>query len=322
MGGGDWNDGMNKIGIEGKGTSVWLGFFLYFITNKFLPIAKKYKDLDIKEYEEKLKKLKTSLNTNAWDKDYYLRAFFDNQEPLGSINNEECKIDLISQSFSIISEVIEKDRIDSVIKSVEDNLVDKQLGIIKLLTPPFSKSKNNPGYIMDYPEGIRENGGQYTHAVSWYIMALIKLGYKDKAFEYFQMINPINRTRTEKDVLRYKVEPYVIAADIYSNKQNAARGGWTWYTGSAGWFYYVGINEILGLKKEGNTIKFNPSVPKSWKSFEIEYKYIDTLYKIKVNLDTKDNGITVDGDKINKNYVTLKNDKRIHAVVVNGGKND
>ena len=322
MGGGDWNDGMNKVGIEGTGTSVWLGFFLYTIVSKFLSIVKDYKKIDIKEYEEKLNKLKISLNENAWDRDYYLRAFFDNGDLLGSSFNQECKIDLISQSFSIISEVIPSSRIEKVIKSVEENLVDKDLGIIKLLTPPFSKSKNNPGYIMDYPEGIRENGGQYTHAVAWYIMALIKLGYKDKAYEYYQMINPINRTKTEKDVLKYKVEPYVIAADIYSNKNNPSRGGWTWYTGSAGWFYYIGLSEILGLKKRGNTLSFNPSVPKNWKSFEVEYKYLDTLYKIKINFNNKKDDIIVDGDKINKKYITLKNDKRIHAVIVNGGSND
>ena len=317
MGGGDWNDGMNKVGIEGKGTSVWLGFFLYTIVKGFLPIAKKYKNFDTKEFEEKLKKLKDALNTNAWDGDYYLRAFFDNGNTLGSNNNLECKIDLISQSFSILSEVVDKSRVESVVRSVEENLVDDNLEIIKLLTPGFAESEDNPGYIMDYPVGIRENGGQYTHAVSWYIMALIKLGAKDKAYDYYQMINPINRSLTKKDVMRYKVEPYVIAADIYSNISNPARGGWTWYTGSAGWFYNIAITEILGIKKEGNTLRFKPSVPTTWKSFEVEYKYLDTLYKIKVNLNSKNDGILVDGDKINKNYITLKNDKRIHAIIVN-----
>ena len=175
---------------------------------------------------------------------------------------------------------------------------------------------------MDYPKGIRENGGQYTHAVSWYIMALIKLGYKDRAYEYYQMINPINRTLTKKDVKKYKVEPYVIAADIYSNENNPGRGGWTWYTGSAGWFYYIALTEILGMKKEGNTLTIKPSVPRSWKSFEIEYRYLDTLYKIKYNYNSKSEGILVDGDKITKNYITLKNDRRIHAIIINGGNND
>ena len=322
IGGGDWNDGMNNIGLEGKGTSVWLGFFLYTIVKNFLPIAKKYKDLDTKEYDSKLKDLKTALNTVAWDGDYYLRAFFDNGDPVGSKDNLECKIDLISQSFAILSDVIDKDKIPSVIGSVEDNLVDNDINIIKLLSPGFEESKNNPGYIMDYPVGIRENGGQYTHAVSWYIMALIKIGERDRAYEYYQMINPINRTLTKKDVQKYKIEPYVIAGDIYSNKDHLGRGGWSWYTGSSGWFYYIGLTEILGLKKEGNTLRFKPSVPLSWKSFEVEYKYMDTLYKIKVNLNSKNEGILVDGDKINKNYITLKNDKRIHAVIVNGGNND
>ena len=153
-------------------------------------------------------------------------------------------------------------------------------------------------------------------------MALIKIGAKDKAYEYYQMINPINRSLTKKDVMRYKVEPYVIAADIYSNPSNPARGGWTWYTGSAGWFYNIAITEILGIKKEGNILHFKPNVPSTWKNFEVEYRYKDTLYKIKVNLDSKTKGISVDGDKIAKNYITLKNDKRIHAVIVNGGTND
>ena len=316
MGGGDWNDGMNRIGIGGKGTSVWLGFFLYLILSDFIEIFKDRKDLNKDKYVTFLAKLKKDLNNNAWDGDYYLRAFFDDGTKLGSKENTECKIDLLSQSFAILSDVIEKDRIPSVIKSVEENLVDKNLGIIKLLTPGFENSKHNPGYIMDYPNGIRENGGQYTHSVSWYIMALIKLGYADQAYNYYQMINPVNRTLTRKNTKVYKVEPYVISADIYSNKDHPARGGWTWYTGSAGWFYNIGVTEILGLKKEGNTIRFNPSVPSDWTSFELEYKYHDTLYKIKVNY-TNTNSIVVDGDIINKDYVTLKKDKRVHAVVVN-----
>lgn len=316
MGGGDWNDGMNKVGIKGKGTSVWLGFFLYMVMSEFLVIASKYKKLDTKKYDKFLEKLKKSLNTVAWDGDYYLRAFFDNGDPLGSHINDECKIDLISQSFSILSSVIDEDKIESVIKSVEENLVDDDLKIVKLLTPAFVKSKNNPGYIMDYPEGIRENGGQYTHSVSWYIMALIKLGRYDLAFKYYQMVNPINRSLEKKDVMNYKVEPYVIAADIYSNPSNPARGGWTWYTGSSGWFYNVAITEILGLKREGNVLRVVSGAPTSWESYEVEYKYMDTLYKIKVNLTDNDD-IVVDGDKNTKGYITLKNDKRIHAVVIN-----
>ena len=318
MGGGDWNDGMNKVGIEGKGTSVWLGFFQYWIMDKFITLTKKYnKKLDVSKYEKAMEKLKEALNSVAWEKDYYLRAFFDDGTKLGSKDNDECKIDLLSQSFSILTGVAERENISKIIDSVETNLVDKDLGIVKLLTPAFKKTKHIPGYIMDYPEGIRENGGQYTHSVSWYLMALIRAGYQDRAYNYFQMINPINRARDKKSTDVYKVEPYVIAADIYSNKNNPARGGWTWYSGSSGWFYNVGLTEILGFKKEDNRISFDPHLPSGWKSFEIEYHYLDTTYKIKVNVTANKEDILVDGEKLDKKYVTIKNDKRIHAVIVN-----
>lgn len=318
MGGGDWNDGMNKVGIGGKGTSVWLGFFQYWIMDKFIQLTKKYnKKIDVSKYEKAMTALKETLNSVAWEKDYYLRAFFDDGTKLGSKDNEECKIDLLSQSFSILTGVAERENISKILDSVETNLVDKKLEIVKLLTPAFQKSKHIPGYIMDYPEGIRENGGQYTHSVSWYIMALISAGYQDRAYNYYQMINPINRTIDSKKTDTYKVEPYVIAADIYSNKNNPGRGGWTWYSGSSGWFYNIGLTEILGFKKEDNKISFNPHLPSGWKSFELEYHYLDTIYKIKVNLTANKEDIILDGEKLDKNYVTIKNDKRIHAVIVN-----
>ena len=316
MGGGDWNDGMNKVGIEGKGTSVWLGFFLYSVLSEHMNILEEYRiKFDKKKYDKVLKDLMNSLNTTAWDKEYYIRAFFDNGETLGSSQNDECKIDLISQSFSILSGVIPDDRIGSVIKSVEDNLVDNKLKIIKLLTPPFKNSKNIPGYIMDYPKGIRENGGQYTHSTIWYIMALIKIGEYDKAYNYYQMINPINRTDTASNVNVYKTEPYVIAADIYSNEQYPGRGGWTWYTGSAAWFYRVGLTSILGFEKLGDILKINPHAPVSWKKYELEYKYLDTIYKIEVNLKSTFNNILEDGKKVSG--IKLKNDKAVHTIIVN-----
>ena len=317
MGGGDWNDGMNKVGIKGKGTSVWLGFFQYAIINRFIEITKKYnKKLSVDKYIKFNEKLKNTLNTVAWDGEYYLRAFFDNGAKLGSKTNDECRIDLISQSFSILTDIVPKDRIQSVIDSVENNLVDKKLGIIKLIDPPFKKTKNSPGYIMDYPPGIRENGGQYTHAASWYIMALIRAGLTDRAFNYFQMINPINRSIEKQYEDIYKVEPYVIAADIYSNNNHPGRGGWTWYTGSAAWFYRLGISEILGFNKRGNKIYMNPHVPNKWNKFEIEYKYLDTTYKIKINMNNSKECITLDGEVLDKDYFVIKNDKRVHAVVI------
>jgi cellobiose phosphorylase len=323
MGGGDWNDGMNKVGINGKGTSVWLGFFAHLLINDFMNICDSYNiDIEKKSYSKFLRALEISLNNNAWDEDQYIRAFFDNGDKLGAKSCDECKIDLISQSFAILSNVIPFDRIGSVIKAVEDNLVDKNLKIIKLLDPPFKESTNIPGYIMDYPKGIRENGGQYTHSVAWYIMALIKVGYIDRAYQYYQMINPVNRAKDNDSAQKYCIEPYVIAADIYSNFRYPARGGWSWYTGSAGWFYNIGLTKILGFVKEDNYIRIEPNVISEWKNFELEYKYLDTLYKFKVNLNKDKNSIMVDGECINSNSIKLKNDKRIHAVIVNikGGK--
>ena len=316
MGGGDWNDGMNKVGIKGKGESVWLGFFLYNIIDNFTKVIKKYdKEFDIEEYTEFNSKLKDNLNKKTWDGSYYLRAFFDNGEPLGSSENTECKIDLISQSFSILSGVAPKDRQEKVITSVEEELVDKNNKIIKLLTPPFSKSLNNPGYIMNYPQGIRENGGQYTHAVSWYLMALIKAGYHDRAYRYYQMINPINRTLKNEDVLKYKVEPYVIAADIYSNEEFLSRGGWTWYTGSAGWFYRVGVEYILGITRNGDKLIIDPKIPISWDSFKAVYHYKDTDYKIEVKKGLKEK-CSFDGKELDNNEIPLKNDKTQHKIII------
>ena len=313
MGGGDWNDGMNRVGIKGKGESVWLGFFLYTTISQFTKILKKYDPkMDITKYNEFNNKLKDSLNKKTWDGDYYLRAFFDNGDKLGSHENTECKIDLISQSFAIISGVAPKERAESAIRSVEETLVDDKNKIIYLLTPPFEKTLNNPGYIMNYSKGIRENGGQYTHGVSWYLMALIKAGYHDRAYRYFQMINPVNRTKERKDVEQYRVEPYVIAADIYSSEFFPGRGGWTWYTGSAGWFYRVGTQDILGVHKMGDKLKLDPRIPVAWDGFKMKYRYMDTIYDIDVKKGKKED-LKLDGKNVSGD-ITLKNDKKEHKI--------
>jgi len=314
MGGGDWNDGMNRVGIKGKGESVWLGFFLYNTIQEFTEMLKKTKHkVDYDKYKSFNEKLKENLNKKTWDGEYYLRAFFDNGDKLGSHENSECKIDLISQSFSIISGVAPKDRVEKAITSVEENLVDDENKIIKLLTPPFEKSLNNPGYIMNYSKGIRENGGQYTHAASWYLMALIKAGYHDRAYRYFQMINPVNRTLKEKDVKKYWVEPYVIAADIYSSESFPGRGGWTWYTGSAGWFYRVGVQDILGIYKMGDKLRLDPKMPISWDGFNMTYRYMDTEYDIEVTKGKKDS-MKLDGKAITGDTISLENDKKKHKI--------
>lgn len=316
MGGGDWNDGMNKIGIKGKGESVWLGFFLYFVLDKFINFMKVYdKKFDLTEFKEFNLKLKDNLNKKTWDGEYYLRAFFDNGDKLGSHENVECKIDLISQSFSILSKVAPKDRVQKIITSVEEHLVDDEKKIIKLLDPPFEKSLNNPGYIMNYPKGIRENGGQYTHATAWYIMALIQAGYYDRAYRYYQMINPVNRSMDSKSVSKYMVEPYVIAADIYSSTRYPAKGGWTWYTGSAGWYYYVGISEILGIVKRGDKLCFAPNIPISWDAYRACYRYKNTTYNIEV-IKAKKESVTLDHKKQEKNEILLVDDGKEHLVTV------
>ena len=319
MGGGDWNDGMNLVGIKGKGESVWLGFFLYTIIDMFIDMMKKYDSkFDISEYIEFNYELKDNLNKKTWDGNYYLRAFFDNGDKLGSHENTECKIDLISQSFAILSGVAPKDRVLKSITSVEEQLVDSKNKIVKLLTPPFAKSLNNPGYIMNYPKGIRENGGQYTHSVAWYLMALIKAGYYDRAYRYYQMINPVNRTKNSQNVEKYKVEPYVIAADIYSAENFPGRGGWTWYTGSAGWFYKVGIESILGIKKYGDKLKLEPKIPIAWDGYKAVYNYKDTVYNIEVKKASKD-FIELDGKKVHSN-ISLVNDKKEHLITVHISK--
>ncbi len=320
MGGGDWNDGMNKVGIEGKGESVWLGFFLHLIIDKLVNVFDKFEiEYDKNKYVDFNFELKKDILNNCYDKEYYLRAFFDNGDKLGSIENDECKIDLLSQSFAILSEVATKEQVKSILKNTESTLVDKETKIIKLLTPAFKNSKNNPGYIKHYPVGIRENGGQYTHSVAWYIMALCQAKEHDKAYEYYQMINPVNRTTNQQDTDTYALEPYVIAADIYTNERYKGRGGWNWYTGSAAWFYRVGIEIILGFNKKGNKLTITPHIPKHFNQYEITYKYQDTTYHITVNnkKETSTEYI-VDGKKTD--FIALINDKKQHEVVVNLAK--
>ena len=315
MGGGDWNDGMNLVGIQGKGTSVWLGFFAYEVVNRYIEIVEKYNNEDTFIYQEFNKKLRKSLLDNAWDGKYYLRAYFDNGHKLGSHENDECKIDLISQSWAILTGIATKEQIKSMLEAVEENLVDEENGLIRLLTPAFDKCSDNPGYIRSYSKGIRENGGQYTHSVAWYIMALIKLGLYDKAYRYYSMINPINHTMTKKLVDQYKVEPYVIAADIYSNASFAGRGGWTWYTGSSAWFYHVGLVNILGFNKIGNKLYILPSIPKKWEKYKIVYHYGNTVYTINVNNNKENNEIRYDGKIVKE--IKLVDDGKSHNINVN-----
>ena len=291
---GDWNDGFSNIGPKGKGESVWLGFFLYRILIGFSEISEYMKENDLAErYRTKAKELKVALNQNAWDGRWFKRAFADNGDVYGSIENEECKIDSIAQSWSIISEAGEESKQKQAIESLESHLIDKESGIIKLLDPPFEKSKLEPGYIKSYLPGVRENGGQYTHAAVWAIIAETFLGRGDTAVELYRMITPIEHARTKETANKYKVEPYVIAADVYGAKNLAGSGGWTWYTGSSSWYYLAGVQYILGLTIYHNAMSFKPCISKDWKEFEIRYKYKESIYNIKVtNPNRKNTGVS------------------------------
>ncbi|MGL5478489.1 MAG: GH36-type glycosyl hydrolase domain-containing protein, partial [Clostridium sp.] len=307
MGSGDWNDGMSTVGNKGKGESVWLGWFLYKILKGFIPLCERKEDLERSEkYLKDSEFVLRNLEKNAWDGGWYRRAYFDDGTPLGSRENGECKIDSLAQSWSIISEGGKRERTIEAMEAVDRNLVDKDLGLIKLLSPPFEKSKEEPGYIKGYVAGVRENGGQYTHAATWVILALTKLGMGDKAMEYYHMINPINHTETELECRRYKLEPYVMAADVYIREPHGGRGGWSWYTGTAGWMYKVGLQNILGfdkVKDEGYSI--NPCIPKEWDGFEIFIKNEKEDYSIEVRRGSSKkiiiNGEEIKGDLIPRN---------------------
>lgn len=284
MGSGDWNDGMSTVGNKGKGESVWLGWFLYKILTDFNHICDYMKDEEKKnKYLEMKEFIRENIEKNAWDGGWYRRAYFDDGTPLGSRENGECQIDSLAQSWSLISEGGKLDREKEAMEAVEKNLVDEDLALIKLLSPPFEKSKEEPGYIKGYVSGVRENGGQYTHAATWVILALTKLNMGDKALKYFDMINPINHTNTELECRRYKLEPYVMAADVYIREPHGGRGGWSWYTGTAGWMYKVGLENILGFKHyKGEGYIIEPCVPKDFNEFEININNEREEYNIKV----------------------------------------
>lgn len=315
MGSGDWNDGMSTVGNEGKGESVWLGWFLYSILEKFIEIAEKQNDMQTKEhYEERKEFIRENLEKNAWDGGWYRRAYFDDGTPLGSRENPECQIDSLAQSWAIISGAGLRSRAVEAMEAVDRNLVKKDKGMILLLAPPFYNSKLEPGYIKGYVPGVRENGGQYTHAAVWVILALTKLGLGDKATKYFNMINPINHTKTELECMTYKAEPYVMAADVYIKEPHAGRGGWSWYTGASGWMYRVGIEDILGLKRvKDKGYAINPCVPTDWKEYEIKITNEKEDYTIKISRQDKDNMKSSASNSEQQN-----NNENVVRVVING----
>lgn len=299
IGSGDWNDGMNLVGKDGKGESVWLAFFLYDVLMRFSEIADSRGDDSFASYcREEAHRLKGNIESNAWDGEWYRRAYFDNGQPLGSASNEECRIDSIPQSWSVISGAGEPERSQKGMEHVDLHLVDRQAKMIRLFTPPFDKSDLDPGYIKGYIPGVRENGGQYTHAAVWAVQAYALMGDSEKAWELFDMINPVEHASSFEAISVYKVEPYVIAADVYANPQHLGRGGWTWYTGSAALFYMLLVETLLGVTRYGDRLTLSPLMRKRWNSYKVHYRYYDTVYHITIQriTDGKPQRLLVDGN--------------------------
>jgi len=321
MGAGDWNDGMNKVGIKGKGESVWNGWFLLACLRRFAELADARGDTAWAETcREQAERLRIAIEEHAWDGGWYRRAYFDDGTPLGSAQNDECQIDSIVQSWAVISGAADPERARRAMAAVEEKLVRRDPGLILLLTPPFDKGRLQPGYIKGYVPGIRENGGQYTHASTWTIEAAARLGQGSRAKEYFDLLSPIKHTRTPEQVERYKVEPYVVVADIYSEPPHTGRGGWTWYTGSAGWLYRVMLEWVLGFHLRGDYLRIEPCIPQAWPSFTVTYRYRSATYRIHVeNPQGVEHGVAevhVDGQRQEGHEVALRDDGQPHEVRV------
>jgi cellobiose phosphorylase len=317
IGTGDWNDGMNLVGEGGKGESVWLGFFLYRVLMDFSAVA------DIKgegayaaRCRDEAAALRIKVEENGWDGEWYRRAYFDDGSPLGSSSNPECMIDSISQSWSVLSGAGAAERSRIAMESVNRHLVRKGDGIIRLLAPPLDESALNPGYIKGYVPGVRENGGQYTHAAVWTAMAFARMGDAERAWELASLINPVNHARTPEEVAVYKVEPYAVAADVYAVSPHTGRGGWTWYTGSAGWMYRLIMESILGLRLEADKLILEPCIPDDWTGFKMQYRYRETFYRIDVKRSPGGEApsLSLDGQGLDGTAVPLVDDGRDHSV--------
>jgi len=319
IGCGDWNDGMNHVGDQGRGESVWLAFFLCDVLGRFAALARLRQDSAFAERcLAQAAELARNIERSAWDGEWYRRAYFDSGEPLGSEANPECKIDSLPQSWSVLSGAGDAARSRQAMESVNQRLVNRGSGLIELLTPPFDTSPMNPGYIKGYIPGVRENGGQYTQASVWVAMAFAQLGDGARAWELFDMLNPVHHGGTPGQIETYKVEPYVVAADVYGVSPHQGRGGWTWYTGSAGWMYRLLVETLLGVGLEGESLRLSPRMPASWDSYKIHYRYRQTTYHITVMRAAADAAgetlLSLDGTGIPGPLLPLIDDRREHSV--------
>jgi len=319
MGCGDWNDGMNLVGAGGKGESVWVGWFQVLVRNRFAAVAELRGDSERATHlRSQADQLRAAIEEHAWDGDWYLRAWFDDGTPLGSKVNDECRIDSLTQSWAVLSGGGERGRAVTAVNSAVGHLFDRQSRLVKLFEPPFDQGVLQPGYIKGYLPGIRENGGQYTHAAVWLCQAIAGLGRGAEAHALWQMLSPMSHTDTASEVGRYRGEPYVVAADVYGVSPHVGRGGWTWYTGSAAWLYRAAVETLLGFTRRGSELTFDPRIPADWREYEVEYRHGQTVYRCRVeNPDGVERGereVTLDGEPVTS--VPLTDDGRTHEVRV------
>jgi cyclic beta-1,2-glucan synthetase len=314
IGSGDWNDGMNMVGAGGKGESVWLGFFLYQVLLQFADLARGRGDAALAERcRSEAETLRRNLEQHGWDGAWYRRAYFDDGTPLGSAANAECQIDSIAQSWSVLSGAGDAARSRKAMQSLDERLVRREQRLVQLLEPPFDTSALNPGYIKGYVPGVRENGGQYTHAAIWAAMAFAEMGDHKRAWELAAMINPVNHASSAEAMALYKVEPYAVAADVYAVAPHTGRGGWTWYTGSAGWMYRLMVESLLGVRREGDRLRIAPCLPANWPGFKLRYRYGNTVYDIQVR-----NG-GAEGSAQGDHTIALVDDGQAHRIDVQIG---
>jgi cellobiose phosphorylase len=320
IGSGDWNDGMNLVGAEGRGESVWLGFFLYAVLTRFAGLARSRGDAAFSERcLSEAAALRARLEETGWDGSWYRRAYFDDGSPLGSSSNAECQIDSIAQSWSILSGAADPVRARAAMNAVDARLVRREEALVRLLDPPFDTSALDPGYIKGYVPGVRENGGQYTHAAVWAAMAFAHLGDARRAWDVWRLINPIAHGASPEAIEAYKVEPYVVAADVYAVAPHVGRGGWSWYTGSAAWMYRLVIESLLGVRLEGDRLRIEPCLPADWAGFTVHYRFRETVYHVEVHQTPHATGarrLVLDGQEHSGPAVPLVDDRREHQVEV------
>jgi cyclic beta-1,2-glucan synthetase len=324
FGSGDWNDGMNRVGAGGRGESVWLGWFLYATLVRFARVAGRRGDsVRAETLRRQAEALGGAIEAAAWDGAWYRRGYYDDGTPLGSAGSAECRIDSVAQSWAVLSSAADKSRATAAMQAVLRRLVREPEGLIRLLAPPFAETTEDPGYVRGYPPGVRENGGQYTHAAIWVLWALVEQGDIDRGVGLFQRLLPVRHALTAEAVARYRVEPYVLASDVYAAPPWTGRGGWTWYTGAAAWAYRLGLEQILGLHPSEGGWRVEPRVPAAWSAFEVVLREGDTITRVRVENPRRVNSgvvrLLLDGEPLEPPILPRLRDGRVHEVRVTMG---